>query len=241
MQKGVHYDQIYAPVASCTSIRTLLALTVIHGWHTVQLDYVLAFPQAPIEREIYMEIPKGVKMSYGDDPKDIVLKLNRNVYGRKQAGRVWNKYLVDKLVKEIGFKQSEMDECVFYKGNVMYVLYTDDSIIAGPDKDKIYKIIKQIQKAGLDITVEGDLQDFLGINIQREDDGSMYMSQPHLIEQILRDLRLDGEKIKEKDTPAKLSVILNAGLNTKEFDGSFNYQAMKGKLNYLERGTRSDM
>jgi hypothetical protein len=51
MQKGVHYDQIYAPVASCTSIRTLLALTVIHGWHTVQLDYVLAFPQAPIERD----------------------------------------------------------------------------------------------------------------------------------------------------------------------------------------------
>jgi hypothetical protein len=36
-------------------------------------------------------------------------------------------------------------------------------------------------------------------------------------------LRLDGETVKEKDTPAKSSVILNAGLNTKEFDESFNY------------------
>jgi hypothetical protein len=43
MQKGIHYDQTYTPVASWTSIRTLLALTAIHKWHTVQLDYVLAF------------------------------------------------------------------------------------------------------------------------------------------------------------------------------------------------------
>jgi hypothetical protein len=241
MKKGIHYDQTYAPVASWTSIRTLLALTAIHNWHTVQLDYVLAFPQAPVEKEIYMEIPRGVKLSDGDDPKDFVLKLNRNVYGQKQAGRVWNKYLVDKLVNEVGFKQSEVDECVFYKGNMLYVLYTDDSIIAGPDKDEIYKTIKKIQKAGLNITVEGDLQDFLGINIQREDDGSIYLSQPHLIEQILRVLRLDGKEVKEKDTPAKSSVILNAGLNTKEFDESFNYRSIIGKLNYLERGTRSDI
>jgi hypothetical protein len=66
-------------------------------------------------------------------------------------------------------------------------------------------------------------------------------SQPHLIAQILKAWRLDGEKVKEKDTPAKSSVILNAGLGTKEFDESFNYRSIIGKLNYLERGTRSDI
>ena len=242
MRKGIHYDQTYAPVASWISIRTLLALTVIHNWHTVQLDYVLAFPQAPEEKEIYMEIPRGVRMSNQDDnPKDYVLKLNKNVYGQKQAGRVWNKYLVDKLVNEIGFKQSEVDECVFYKGNVMYVLYTDDSILAGPNKKEIDDVVSSIQKAGLNITIEGDLQDFLGINIQRENDGSIYLSQPHLIDQILKDLRMDDDNVKQKDTPAKSSEILNAGLNTKDFDGSFNYRSIIGKLNYLERGTRSDI
>jgi hypothetical protein len=70
-------------------------------------------------------------MSDGQNPEDYVLKLNRNVYGQKQVGSVWNKYLVDKLVNETGFKQSEVDECVYYKGNVMYVLYTDNSILAG--------------------------------------------------------------------------------------------------------------
>ena len=61
----------------------------------------------------------------------------------------------------------------------MYVLYTDDSILAGPNKKEIDDVVSSIQKAGLNITIEGDLQDFLGINIQRENDGSIYLLQPH--------------------------------------------------------------
>ena len=67
---------------------------------------------------------------------------------------MWNKYLINNLVDKIGFKQSEVDKCVFYKGKVMYALYTDDSILAGPNKDKINQIIKLIQGTGLNITVE---------------------------------------------------------------------------------------
>ena len=138
----------------------------------------------------------------------------------------WDRYgisTVNKLMNEIGFKQSEVDKCIFYKGNDMYVLYTDNSILAGPNKDKIKQIIKSIQETSLNITMEGDLQDFLGINIEREDDGSIYLSQPHLIDQILSDLRLTDDNVKVKDTPVKLSQILMAGLNTKDFDKSFNY------------------
>ena len=79
-------------------------LTIQNGWHSKQLDYVLAFPQAPVEKEIYMKIPKGFEID-GAKPEDYVLKLHKNVYGQKQAGRVWNKYLVRKLTKELGFTQ----------------------------------------------------------------------------------------------------------------------------------------
>ena len=112
MKQGVHYDETYAPVASWNSIRLLLTLAAVHGWHTTQLDYVLAYPQAPVEREIYMEVPKGCDYPGADRKRD-VLRLHRNVYGQKQAGRVWNKYLVDKLVNKAGFVQSKVDECVF--------------------------------------------------------------------------------------------------------------------------------
>ena len=49
----------------------------------------------------------------------------------------------------------------------MYVLYTDDSIIAGLDQQEIDHAITNIKKVKLNITIEGDLQDFLGINIEK--------------------------------------------------------------------------
>ena len=85
-----------------------------------------------------------------------------------------------------------MDECILYKGNVIFLLYTNGTILAGPDKSKIDEVIKQIRGAKLDITVEGDLQDFLGVPITREADGSVHFMQPHLIDKILKDLRWDN-------------------------------------------------
>ena len=240
MRHGEHYDMTYAPVASWNSVRLLLALSAIHGWHTTQIDYVLAFPQAPVERDIYMEIPKGFEVE-GANRKDYVLKIHRNIYGQKQAGRVWNKYLVDKLVNKVGFTQSKVDECVFYKGNVIYVLYTDDSILAGPDQAEIDKIIQQIKQAKLDITVEGDIQDFLGVNITRREDGTIEFTQPHLVDKVLEAMGLTDTRLLTKDTPAASSRILHRHSSSKPFDNSFNYRSVVGMLNYLDKGSRSDI
>ena len=87
MIKGKHYEQNYAPVASWNSIRTMLALTAVNNWHTTQIDYVLAFPQAPVEGEFYMKIPGGFKIDQGKS-KDFLLKLKRNHYSTKHAGWV---------------------------------------------------------------------------------------------------------------------------------------------------------
>ena len=76
-----------------------------------------------------MEIPKGsngAKRNYD-------LQIHRNVYSQKQAGRIWNQYLVNKLIKELPFTQSKVDECVLYRGKAIYMLYTDYSILASPD------------------------------------------------------------------------------------------------------------
>ena len=240
MKRGIDYDDTYAPVATWRTIRLILSLAAANNWHTRQLDYVLAFPQAPVERELYMEVPKGFKVTEGK-PDDYLLKIHRNIYGQKQAGRVWNQYLVEKLINEIGFKQSKIDECLFYKGNVLYALYTDDSILAGPNKDEVDDIIKLMRKAKLNITDEGNVEDFLGVNIERREDGSIKLSQPHLIKQILCDLKMDGLPVKEKDTPAASSRILLKHEESKEFDNSFHYRSVIGKLNYLEKCTRPDI
>ena len=61
--------------------------------------------------------------------------MHKNVYGKKQSGRVWYRYLTQKLLEELGFEISQVDKCVFYIGKTVYILYTDDSILAGPDQE----------------------------------------------------------------------------------------------------------
>jgi hypothetical protein len=50
-----------------------------------------------------------------------------------------------------------------------------------------------MKKAELDLTVEGDIADFLGVNIERSEDGKNFnLTQPHLIDDILKELRLEA-------------------------------------------------
>ncbi len=107
--KGHDYWDTYAPVATWGSICLNLAKAIIQGWHSKQIDFVVAYTQAPVKRDMYMEIPKGFEVE-GDG--DYILQIHKNIYGQKQAGCVWNKHLVGKL-KSIGFRQCQSEECVF--------------------------------------------------------------------------------------------------------------------------------
>ena len=136
-------------------------MVAVNNWHTTQIDCVLVYPQAPVKRQVYMEIPKGHELANGKDNKEYALQLHANLYGQKQGGRVWYQHLSKRLVEKVGFTRSKIDECVFfYKGNAVYVLYTDDSIICGPDQEEINKVLEEIKAADLDIAIEGTIKDF---------------------------------------------------------------------------------
>ena len=93
----------------------------------------------------------------------------------------------------------------------------------------------------LNITEEGTLEDFLGVNIDRKADGTIHLTQPQLIDSILHDLRLLEHGVNTKTTPACSSRILKRHTVSPPFDASYNYRSVIGKLNYLERGSRSDI
>ena len=142
--------------------------------------------RAPNPHWMYMKIPAGVDIIEGEKA-DFVLRMLRNIYGQKQAGRVWNKYLHGILLR-LGFIQSQVDEGVYYRDGVMYLLYTDDSLLASKSEEKINQTIKDIQDSGLKITIEGELEEFLGVHIRRTKDGKYKMTQPNLANQICNDL-----------------------------------------------------
>ena len=124
---------------------------------------------------------------------------------------------------------------------MIYVLYTDDRILTGPSKQRIQATIKKMQETGLQLTIEGDLEDFLGVNIDRTSRGAIHLTQPHLIDSIMQDLRLKKGESKCKDTPMKSSTILNNGKDSPDSERSFNFQSVIGKMNYLEKGSRSEL
>jgi hypothetical protein len=78
------------------------------------------------------------------DSKDHVLKLEKNLYGQKQAGRVWYLHLRKNLL-ELGFQPSQHDECIFYYGKTTFIVYTDDTILMGPNKEEIEEINSRLR------------------------------------------------------------------------------------------------
>jgi hypothetical protein len=95
----------------------------------------MAYPQASIEMDIYMELPQGIQTKHGNSKKH-VLKLEKNVYGQKQAGCVWNSFLVDKLTS-IGFTMLLIDDCIFFHSDIIFMVYVDDGIFLGSNDSKL--------------------------------------------------------------------------------------------------------
>jgi hypothetical protein len=243
-EKGINYWETYSPMVTWNSIRTFLILAIINNWKTRQIDFVLAYPQADVECDMYMEIPRGFQLPSGESPKDYALKLKRNLYGAKQASRVWAQHLTKGLVAR-GFIQSKVDECVYYRGSMILLAYVDDCIIISPSDDDIDDIIEALKQPtadtrAFDLTDEGELSDYLGVKISRQDDGTILLTQPHLIDQIISDLGLKPNT-KTKEMPALTSKILTRDINGHPFREDWHYRSIIGKLNFLEKSTRPDL
>jgi hypothetical protein len=233
----MNYYETYAPVVTWFSIRLLIVIGILHGWALRQCDFIMAYPQAPIECDMYMELPQGIQVAEGDS-RDYVLKLLKNIYGQKQAGRVWNEFLVDKL-SSLGYKSLLINNCVFYKDDIIFMRYVDDGIFLGPDDDKLIQAIRDIPNAGLNIEDQGHPADYVGVNIRKAKDGSYEFSQRALIDSIINDVGLDDKRT--KPVPAKVTVLLHAHRDEPVFNLTFNYCSVVGKLNYLAQTTRPDI
>ena len=59
-QWGENYWETYSPVVNMLSVCLILAIAHIHGLDSKSIDFVLAFPQADIDIDIWMEISEGM-------------------------------------------------------------------------------------------------------------------------------------------------------------------------------------
>ncbi|GJU54118.1 retrotransposon protein, putative, ty1-copia subclass [Tanacetum coccineum] len=128
---GVDYGKTFSPVADIRAIRILLAIAAFYDYEIWQRDVKPAFLNGYLSEDVYMVQPEGFI-----DPKhpNRVCKLQRSIYGLKQASRSWDKRF-DVEIKKIGFTQNPDEPCVYLKAsgsNVAFlILYVDDILLIG--------------------------------------------------------------------------------------------------------------
>lgn len=148
------------------SIRYLLAFAAKNKFNVDQMDAVTAFLQGDLYEEIYTDQPEGF-----DDGTGRVCRLNRAMYGLKQAGRQWNIKLDAALIK-IGLTRMDEDPCVYYskKMGIILAVYVDDVAIFWKSKEQMVALksalSRQFQMKDL-----GRASNLVGISIEYVNDG----------------------------------------------------------------------
>jgi hypothetical protein len=98
-------------------------------------------------------------------------------------------------------------------------------------------------KAGYNLTDDGDLKDYLGTRFDRHDDGSISLSQPKMIERVLKIVGLDPtcNRTKLHDTPASEHELLDDDPDGIERVQTWNYRSVVGCLSYIQAMIRPDV
>ena len=228
----------------------MIIFALINNWHMESVDFVLAYPQAPIQTDIYMRppnVPQNFVIPDLPKPEDRwtkVYKLIQNLYGLKDAGRTWSQYLHKGLVAR-GWQQSKIDSCLYTKKNIILVLYVDDACLLSPDKSLIDKEIKSLQDQ-YNLTDDGELKDYLGTRFTRESNGSILLEQPRMIQRILQMVGLDPSDdgpthVNTHDSPASSTEILDKDPEGQPHKYNWHYRSVVGCLSYLQAMTRPDL
>lgn len=129
----------------------------------------------------------------------------------------------------------------YWRNNTLIIIYTDDTIVTGPDTKEIDQAIADIGKK-FKITSQPTVSDFLGVKIVRDiPNNQILLTQPQLIQSIINDLGLEKAKAVQKCIPALAGTILQRYKDSSPHNESWHYRSVIGKLNYLEKSTRPDI
>lgn len=238
-REGIDYDEVFAPVTRMETIRTLLAISVIKGMHVHQMDVVAAYVQGNLTDEIYMEQPKFFENL---DARNMVCKLNKPLYGLKQAGREWYRKL-DSYLLSLEFNKTAVNPCVYVKSDIIITIYVDDLLIASADIDKI-NLIKELLKREFKIKDLGIVKDILGMRIERNGTvGSIKLSQKKYIQDVLEKFAMT--ECNPLNTPLEINLdmtkIRSEAENVKCEPFDKPYRELTGCLVYLANASRPDI
>jgi hypothetical protein len=189
-----------------------------------------------------MELPGGFRLN------GKTCRLKKSIYGLKQASRAWNKKL-DKLLKKLGFVQSNFDTCIYYRCEgekiLIIAVYVDDLLILSNNKEEKQNLKADLMKR-LKMKDLGEAHYCVGIHIQRDrDTGTISLDQEKYIEQVLS--RFNMTECNGVSTPLdpnqdlfREEFLPNSRQQEEEMR-DIPFQEAVGSLMYAAQATRPDI
>ena len=184
---GIDYRETFAPVLKYKSLRIILALSTSTHINIEQMDVKTAFLNATVSEDIYVEVPEGMRLMIGEGK---VLKLQRALYGIKQAPREWNEN-IDAYLRSLGYQPCKKDPCLYIKmsktnKHIIIGLFVDDIVSAyDRENEDEWNEIKDRLKERYELTDMGAIQHVLGMRVKKRDDGTITIDQQLYIEKKL--------------------------------------------------------
>lgn len=156
---------VFAAVASSTTLKVFLAHVAVHDLHMQQYDFKTAFLNAdvPADETIYVQQPHGLQQD-----KSLVCRLRRALYGLTRSPRWWFDTLTP-FMRTLGFTVCNSDICLFRNDStgVIMLIYVDDILMAGPLDAQLTALGKTLG-AQYPIWLLGEATSFLGLDIRRD-------------------------------------------------------------------------
>ncbi|KAK9018928.1 hypothetical protein V6N11_033973 [Hibiscus sabdariffa] len=208
------------------------------------MDVKTAFLNGKLEEDVYMTQPEGFVT-----PKNAgkVCKLQRSIYGLKQASRSWN-FRFNEAIQEFGFIRNEDEPCVYKKfsGSIVsfLILYVDDILIIGNDIPTL-QYIKTWLNSCFSMKDLGEAAYILGVKIYRDRSRRLLgLSQSTYIDKVLK--RFSMEKSKRGFLPMRHGISLSKEMcpstpQERERMSQIPYASAIGSIMYAMICTRPDL
>lgn len=231
-QADIDYLDTFSPVAKLVTVKAMLAVAAIKGWFLNHLNINNVFLHGDLTEDIYMTIPDGL-LSKGEPspPPGTVCKLEKSLYGLKQASRQWFLKFSEVLTSYC-LQKSSSDHSFFVKNDEVnflgLVVYVDDILLAS-NSQLLIDDFKRFMARHFTYKDLGPVKYFLGLEMARNSSGIFLCQRKYALD-LLADSGLLG--CKPCTTPMDSGTSLSQDSGTSLADPSV-YRRLIGRLLYL--------